>query len=146
MEQPADRIFSRSKLNRFTAFQSARLQPECRSRPKAPRFRDRLSAAARFLLRAPRLLPRAQSILERRRVECQARGECRLTPVPLSCATGKNFGVLKRRIPFDLYVSPGKVRDARRVKFLDAAEAKSVSPTRAFCRLLNVTSLDREPE
>jgi len=70
----------------------------------------------------------------------------RLTPVPLSCATGKNFGVLKRWIPFDLYVSPGKVRDARRVKFLDAAEAKSVSPTRAFCRLLNVTSLDREPE
>src|SRR6185312_756127 len=30
--------------------------------------------------------------------------------------------------------------------FLSAAEAKSVSPTRALCRLLNVTNLDRKPE
>jgi hypothetical protein len=70
----------------------------------------------------------------------------RLAPVPLPCATGKDLGVLKRRTSLDLYVAPGKMRDTRRVKFLDAAEAKSVSPTRAFCRLLNVTSLDREPE
>src|SRR5689334_25402667 len=112
MEQSADRhLFTERVEPASPRFQSARLQPECRSRPKAPRFRDRLSAAARFLLRAPRLLPRAQSILERRRVECQARGGCPSHDSPLPCAIGKDLGVLKRRTSLDLYVAPGKMRD-----------------------------------
>ena len=70
---PPTRIFSRSAS---PLFRSARLQPGCWSRPKAPRLRDRLPAAARFPLRAPRLLHRTQSILERRQVECRERAEC----------------------------------------------------------------------
>jgi hypothetical protein len=41
----------------------------------------------------------------------------RLTPVPLPCAAGKDLGILKRRMAFNLYVAPGKMRDTWGIRF-----------------------------
>src|SRR5262249_19605700 len=41
----------------------------------------------------------------------------RLTPVPLPCAARKDLGILKRRMAFNLYVAPGKMRDRWGIRF-----------------------------
>ena len=118
MEQPADRdIFTKfvEAIDRGLGLQDFHLDAVLGQ--KLQGIGTDLQVAARSLVRAQRFLRRVRSTLERRRAECQVHGVCPSHASPTPVRRREDLGILKRRMAFNLYVAPGKMRDTWGIRF-----------------------------